>query len=232
MAKKKRLTELQEEFKKELVNFGKRLKSARRAGYLNERLEEIVPEKITDEYIREHATTRAVERLRSYTTNKIRTPKAKELYEETRLNQLEPEIPETPEPIVRREEIINDFLDDLFTKLDDAQYNNPFNDKQLKPVSEARRSSNVGRIRNLLQNAIAHYGEEQMNKFLSDPNNMQEINTLIDKIAVLYSRNDQAEADALVVEFANMLNAGPLTTEQMQSLEESGAFNFYEDDLI
>ena len=42
----------------------------------------------------------------------------------------------------------------------------------------------------------------------------------------------EKDASVAIMRFASMLNGGPLTDEQMQTLEEAGAFDFYEDDLL
>lgn len=224
MAKKKPLTPLQEEFGKQLRNLRRRFQAAIKAGFLNEKVGRKIPEKITDEYIRKHANRREIERIKGLKAEQIRTPKAEELYREVEQNQ------NTPQQVGRRE-LINTYLNELFDYIDEREAEHP-DGKKLSDANEYRRQSNVRQVRNILQQAIGHYGEDQVNEFLADPDNMYELNGLIDKIAVLYLERDQAEADALIVEFASVLNGGPLTTNQMQTLEESGAFDFYEDDLI
>lgn len=228
MAKKKRLTALQEEYGRELRNLRRRWQAAIKAGYLNERIGRKIPSKITDEYIREHASRREIERIKSNTAKEIRTPQAQQLYQEVYQNQTTPQ--ETPDTVDRRE-LINTYINELFDYIDNAESENPVR-KTLSLPNEYRRMSNIRQVRNIFQQAIGQYGEDQVNEFLADSDNMYELNSLIDKIAVLYLERDQAQADALIVEFASVFNGGPLTTSQMQSLEESGAFDFYEDDLI
>ena len=224
MAKKKRLTALQEEFGRELRNLRRRFQAAIKAGFLSEKVGKKIPEKITQEYIREHASRRELERIKQYRAEQIRTPEAEKLYKEVEQNQ------RTPQPIGRRE-LINSYINELMENLSEAEAESP-EGKKLSDVNEYRRTANIKSLRDILNSAINHYGEDEVNEWLSDPENMYNLNTIIDKIAVLYTARSQAEADALIVEFANELNGGPLTTSQMQSLEESGAFDFYEDDLI
>ena len=224
MAKKKRLTALQEEFGRELRNLRRRFQAAIKAGFLSEKIGKKIPEKITQEYIREHASRRELERIRQYRAEQIRTPEAEKLYKEVEQNQ------RTPQPVNRRE-LINSYINELMESLAEAEAESP-EGKKLSDVNEYRRTANLKSLRDILNSAINHYGEDEVNEWLSDPENMYNLNTIIDKIAVLYTARSQAEADALIVEFANELNGGPLTTSQMQSLEESGAFDFYEDDLI
>ena len=224
MAKKRRLTALQEEFGRELRNLRRRFQAAIKAGFLNEKIGKKIPEKITREYIREHASRRELERIRKYRAKQIRTPEAEKLYKEVEQNQT------TPQPVNRRE-LINSYINELLENLAEAEAESP-EGKKLSDVNEYRRTANIKSLRDILNSAINHYGEDEVNEWLSDPENMYNLNTIIDKIAVLYTARSQAEADALIVEFANELNGGPLTTSQMQSLEESGAFDFYEDDLI
>lgn len=224
MAKKKRLTALQEEFGRELRNLRRRFQAAIKAGFLSEKVGKKIPEKITQEYIREHASRRELERIKQYRAEQIRTPEAEKLYKEVEQNQ------RTPQPIGRRE-LINSYINELMENLSEAEAETP-EGKKLSDVNEYRRTANIKSLRDILNSAINHYGEDEVNEWLSDPENMYNLNAIIDKIAVLYTARSQAEADALIVEFANELNGGPLTTSQMQSLEESGAFNFYEDDLI
>lgn len=228
MAKKKRLTALQEEYGKELRNLRRRWQSAINAGYLNERIGRKIPSKITAEYIRKHASRREIERIKSYTAKEIRTPQAQQLYQEVYQNQTTPQ--ETPDTVDRRE-LINTYINELFDYIDQKESENP-EGKTLSLPNEYRKMSNVRQVRNIFKQAIIHYGEDQVNEFLADSDNMYELNTIIDKIAVLYLARDQAQADALIVEFASVFNGGPLTTSQMQALEEAGAFDFYEDDLI
>ena len=224
MAKKRRLTALQEEFGRELRNLRRRFQAAIKAGFLSEKIGKKIPEKITQEYIREHASRRELERIRQYRAEQIRTPEAEKLYKEVEQNQT------TPQPVNRRE-LINSYINELLENLAEAEAESP-EGKKLSDVNEYRRTANIKSLRDILNSAINHYGEDEVNEWLSDPENMYNLNTIIDKIAVLYTARSQAEADALIVEFANELNGGPLTTSQMQSLEESGAFDFYEDDLI
>lgn len=224
MAKKRRLTALQEEFGRELRNLRRRFQAAIKAGFLSEKIGKKIPEKITQEYIREHASRRELERIRQYRAEQIRTPEAEKLYKEVEQNQ------RTPQPVNRRE-LINSYINELMESLAEAEAESP-EGKKLSDVNEYRRTANLKSLRDILNSAINHYGEDEVNEWLSDPENMYNLNTIIDKIAVLYTARSQAEADALIVEFANELNGGPLTTSQMQSLEESGAFDFYEDDLI
>jgi len=224
MAKKRRLTALQEEFGRELRNLRRRFQAAIKAGFLSEKIGKKIPEKITQEYIREHASRRELERIRQYRAEQIRTPEAEKLYKEVEQNQ------RTPQPVNRRE-LINSYINELLENLSEAEAESP-EGKKLSDVNEYRRTANLKSLRDILNSAINHYGEDEVNEWLSDPENMYNLNTIIDKIAVLYTARSQAEADALIVEFANELNGGPLTTSQMQSLEETGAFDFYEDDLI
>ena len=224
MAKKRRLTALQEEFGRELRNLRRRFQAAIKAGFLSEKIGKKIPEKITQEYIREHASRRELERIRQYRAEQIRTPEAEKLYKEVEQNQ------STPQPVNRRE-LINSYINELMENISEAEAETP-EGKKISEVNEYRRTANLKSLRDILNSAISHYGEDEVNEWLSDPENMYNLNTIIDKIAVLYTARSQAEADALIVEFANELNGGPLTTSQMQSLEESGAFDFYEDDLI
>lgn len=224
MSKKRRLTALQEEFGRELRNLRRRFQAAIKAGFLSEKIGKKIPEKITQEYIREHASRRELERIRQYRAEQIRTPEAEKLYKEVAQNQ------STPQPVNRRE-LINSYINELMENISEAEAESP-EGKKLSDVNEYRRTANLKSLRDILNSAINHYGEDEVNEWLSDPENMYNLNTIIDKIAVLYTARSQAEADALIVEFANELNGGPLTTSQMQSLEESGAFDFYEDDLI
>lgn len=227
MAKKKRLTALQEEYGRELRNLRRRWQAAIKAGYLNERIGRKIPSKITDEYIREHASRREINRIKSYTAKEIRTPQAQQLYQEVYQNQTTPQEP----PTIGRRELINSYINALFDYIDERESEHP-EGKKLSDANEYRRQSNVRQLRNIFQQAIWHYGEDQVNEFLADSDNMYELNTLVDKIAVLYLERDQATADALIVEFASVFNGGPLTESQMQTLEEAGAFDFTEDDLI
>lgn len=234
MAKKKPLTAIQQEFKRELINLRRRAQSAFKAGYLSEEAFKKIPERITDEYVRKHASTRAIKSLRKLTTKKIRTPNAAELYREAYQNELEQSQPEqeTPErQQIRRTEIINTYINELFDYIDEKENETP-EGKKISEANEFRRTSNLRQVRNVFQQAIGHYGEDQVNEFLADSDNMYKLNSLVDKIAVLYLLRDQAQADVLIVEFASVFNGGPLSTEQMQSLEEAGAFDFYEDDLL
>lgn len=224
MAKKRRLTALQEEFGRELRNLRRRFQAAIKAGFLSEKIGKKIPEKITQEYIREHASRRELERIRQYRAEQIRTPEAEKLYKEVEQNQ------STPQQVNRRE-LINSYINELMENISEAEAETP-EGKKISEVNEYRRTANLKSLRDILNSAINHYGEDEVNEWLSDPENMYNLNTIIDKIAVLYTARSQAEADALIVEFANELNGGPLTTSQMQSLEESGAFDFYEDDLI
>lgn len=234
MARKKPLTGIQQEFKRELINLRRRAQSAFKAGYLSEEAFRKIPNRITDEYVRKHASTRAIESLRNLTTKKIRTPKAADLYREAYQNELEQAQPEqeTPErQQIGRTEIINTYINELFDYIDEKENETP-EGKKISEANEFRRTSNLRQVRNVFQQAIGHYGEDQVNEFLADSDNMYKLNSLVDKIAVLYLLRDQAQADVLIVEFASVFNGGPLSTEQMQSLEEAGAFDFYEDDLL
>jgi len=230
MAKKKPLTGIQQEFKRELKNLRRRAQSAFKAGYLSEEALRKIPEKITDEYVRKHASTRAIESLRNLTTKKIRTPKAKDLYREAYQNELEQSRPEQ-EPPVERKEIVNDYLSTLYEKLEEA-YHEPDLPHKISDNAQRRRMSNVNRLSAILDSAVNHYGEDNINMFLSDPEVVTKLNDIIDKIAVTYAISEQRDADALVIQFANVFNGGPLSDDQMQSLEEYGAFDFSEDDLL
>jgi len=230
MAKKKPLTGIQQEFKRELKNLRRRAQSAFKAGYLSEEAFRKIPEKITDEYVRKHASTRAIESLRNLATKKIRTPKAKDLYREAYQNELEQSQSEQ-EPQVERQEIINDYLSTLYEKLEEAYYE-PDLPHKISDNAQRRRMSNVNRLSAILDSAVNHYGEDNLNMFLSDPEVVTKLNDIIDKIAVTYAISEQRDADALVIQFANVFNGGPLSDDQMQSLEEYGAFDFSEDDLL
>lgn len=230
MAKKKPLTGIQQEFKRELKNLRRRAQSAFKAGYLSEEALRKIPEKITDEYVRKHASTRAIESLRNLTTKRIRTPKAAELYREAYQNELEQSQPEQ-EPQVERKQIVNDYLSTLYEKLEEAYYE-PDLPHKISDNAQRRRMSNVNRLSAILDSAVNHYGEDNINMFLSDPEVVTKLNEIIDKIAVTYAISEQRDADALVIQFANVFNGGPLSDDQMQSLEEYGAFDFSEDDLL
>lgn len=230
MAKKKPLTGIQQEFKRELKNLRRRAQSAFKAGYLSIEALRKIPEKITDEYVRKHASTRAIESLRNLTAKKIRTPKAADLYRECYQNELEQSQPEQ-EPLVERKEIVNDYLSTLYEKLEEAYYE-PDLPHKISDNAQRRRMSNVNRLSAILDSAVNHYGEDNINMFLSDPEVVTKLNDIIDKIAVTYAISEQRDADALVIQFANVFNGGPLSDDQMQSLEEYGAFDFSEDDLL
>lgn len=233
MAKKIELTPLQERYANELRKLRNRLKSAFKAGYLNEKLWEKIPKRITPEFVKSKKPgTRDIEFLQRQTAKKIRTPKAAQLYQEAYQNELEQSQQEPPErQQIGRTEIINTYINELFDYIDEKENETP-EGKKISEANEFRRASNLRQVRNVFQQAIGHYGEDQVNEFLADSDNMYKLNSLVDKIAVLYLLRDQAQADVLIVEFASVFNGGPLSTEQMQSLEEAGAFDFYEDDLL
>lgn len=229
MAINKGLTKIQSEYKKALINLRKRLDRAFKSGYLPEEYSWI-PDKITDEYVKKHASAKEIKKIESARGEKLRTQKAKDLYREAYQNELDigKNIPKIE---VKREEIINDYLNSIYEKLDEA-YNSPNLPHKLRENAEIRRMSNVTKLSNILQDAVAHYGEDEVNAFMSNPDVIQRMNNIIEKISVMYGLSEQRDADLLIVEFASILNNGPLTDSQMQDLEEYGAFDFYEDDLI
>ena len=238
MAKKIELTPLQERYANELRKLRNRLKSAFKAGFLNEKLWEKIPKRITPEFVKsKKPDTRDIEFLQRQTAKKIRTPKAAQLYKEAYQNEIEKSQPEQ-EISVGRKEIINNYLNDVYLRIDEEIYN-PIERPRSK-MREFNRVADLNQLAHILDEAIVHYGEDQINQFFADPDKVQMVNDIVEKITAAYTgsptdpKNPGTEKDASVaiMRFASMLNGGPLTDEQMQTLEEAGAFDFYEDDLL
>lgn len=209
------LTPNQEELKHEFQLLRERFNEAVKHGYLPEDVEQMLPPRINDEFIREMEDVYSPSDIREMRGKLLRNEKTQENYRDR----------------VTREEIIEDFISQIEDALDRALTGEAIG-HPIRESSQQQLANNVGALRAILHAAIQHYGQDSVNQFLADDNNMEEINDIIEKIAVNYARAEQAEADALIVEFAQMFNGGPLDYYQMEDLEESGAFDFYEDDLL
>lgn len=236
MAKKNTLTAIQQEFKKAIQNLRSRYSRSIDKGFLNEEIGQKIPDRITDEWVRsQKPRQRDIDRINKIRSNVIRTPEARELYEETYQDQLEPDyfppVPEATERGIQQQEIINSYIDDVYQMIENRIADSGLGHK-IGREAEYKRYQNIAEVKELLDSAIAHYGEDEINSFLSNPDVMQEISTVIDKIAVLYRSQQSAEANALVMRVATLLNNGPLSEEQATTLEETGLFDFSEDDLI
>ena len=236
MAKKNALTAIQQEFKKAIQNLRSRYNRSIDKGFLNEEIGQKIPDRITDEWVRsQKPRKRDIDRINKICSNVIRTPEARELYEETYQDQLEPDyfppVPEATERGISQKDIINSYVDDVYQMIENRIADSGLGHK-IGREAEYTRYQNIAQIKELLDSAIAHYGEDEINSFLSNPDVMQEISIVIDKIAVLYRAQQSAEANALIMRVATMLNNGPLSEEQATTLEETGLFDFSEDDLI
>lgn len=211
MAKKKP-TKAEQELKRALKNFRERVRYWKKKGY---------------NYT--GPTPKTAKGLNNVTAKKIKTEKYKD-----------PEFTERPKyPKVPKDydDDYDDFydggywnedaearelLDRILAYLYDAEpEDSPMNGFTLGYIEKVQES-----ISNLINSAIHHYGEDNLGKWLIESGAGEQIFDLIDRAV-----NDYKDPSAYLAELGTLLNGGPLTQEQSESLTENGVFNFSEDEL-
>lgn len=202
MAKKKP-TKAEQELKRALKNFRARVSYWKKKGY---------------NYT--GPTPKTAKGLNNVTAKKIKTEKYKDSNFEEKPKY--PKVPIDVDPPYDENAEARELLDRILEYLFDAEPEDiPLNGFVVGYVERVKES-----LSRLINSAIQHYGEENLGKWLIESGAGDQIFNLIDRAV-----NEYKDPSIYLAELGTLLNGGPLTQEQSESLTENGVFNFSEDEL-
>ena len=207
---KKGPSKAEQEFKRALKNFRERLRYWAKKGY-----------------VYEGKTPKTTQGLKNVKADKIK----KEKYYHPELVEEKPKYPSEPD----EEDYDNNYpYDDsaeayaMVQELVDyieSFYPTDVN-RSGKSIVEEKVDHIKGRLRNILDSAVNHYGEYELGKWLVDSGTGDELYA-----AVAQAIENYTSPEEHIAEFASLLNGGPLTQEQSENLSMYGVFDFYRDEL-
>lgn len=206
---KKGPSKAEQEFKRALKNFRERLRYWAKKGY-----------------VYEGKTPKTTKGLKNVKADKIK----KEKYYHPELVEEKPKYPSEPDDDDYDDYPYDDSAEALQAVQDLIDYIESYYPtdvgKSGKSIVEEKVDYIKGRLRNILDSAINHYGEENLGRWLSDSGILDELYAAVAQAVENYTSPEEH-----IAEFASLLNGGPLTQEQSENLSIYGVFDFFRDEL-